>query len=343
VFITETPPAGYSGATVICRVDREASAQVPVNNLTIELQVEAGKSVECLWLNYQEHTDTPTPGTPTPPTPIPPSGDGGNGGGGNGGTGGQGGGQTGGSAVEPTPDPDAPATLIIRNHTCEPGFDVLNPDSDAATDCDELTNDIEFALAAEGEDETETRITGDDGEGRVEFAGLEAGSYLLTEALPEDTWLAFIYTCESDQRQFQEENPFAPFAYAGPDGRIGVVLVPGETLECDWHNVPDLQSTVTITSHACEGEVIILSTCEISPKGVAFTLSPLDEGEPIQLLTAEDGTATTEAEGVYQLVEEGAEWCFVESEAMDAEGNVTIGPGEQVNVSVYNCGPQPER
>jgi hypothetical protein len=340
IFITETPPAGYTGATVICRVDREASAQVPVNNFTIELQVESGKSIVCFWLNYREHTDTPAPGTPTP---VPPSGGGGgNGGSGDSGTGGQGGGQTGGQFGGSTSDPDAPASLIITRYTCEPGYDVHDPEADSAEDCEELTDDIAFALAPEGADEAETRVTGSDGKGRVEFVGLEAGAYLLAETLPEETWLAFISTCQSDQRQFQAESPFLPFAYAAPDGRIGVVLVAGETLECDWYNVPDKPGTLTLTDYSCPGDVVILSTCEPSTDGRVYTLMPLDDGEDVTLEIGEDGTAMVEVEGAYEIVEEGFEWCFMESDVVDAEGNVTIGPGEQASVTIYNCGPQPE-
>jgi hypothetical protein len=69
---------------------------------------------------------------------------------------------------------------------------------------------------------------------------------------------------------------------------------------------------------------------------------PLDDGEDVTLEIGEDGTAMVEVEGAYEIVEEGFEWCFMESDVVDAEGNVTIGPGEQVSVTIYNCGPQPE-
>jgi hypothetical protein len=346
--LAETPPPDYSGVLVFCTVYPDggpagAYELAPVESLAIERDVEAGYTLECLWFNYKEHSDAPTPGSPTP---VPPSGGGGgNGGSGGGGTGGQGGGQTGGQsggqAAGPAPDPDAPATLIITNYTCEPGYDVHGPNSDAIEDCEERTGDIEFALAAEGEDQAESRVTGADGEGRVEFADLEAGAYLLAETLPEETWLAFISTCQSDQRQFQAENPFLPFAYAGPDGQIGVVLVAGETLKCDWFNVPDKPGTLTLTDYSCPGDMVILSTCEPTSEGRAYTLTPLDDAEVITLDTGEDGTAVVEVEGTYEIVEEGFEWCFAESEALDAGGKVTIGPGEQVSVDIYTCGAQP--
>ncbi|CAN5794724.1 hypothetical protein BH23CHL4_BH23CHL4_26710 [soil metagenome] len=120
-----------------------------------------------------------------------------------------------------------------------------------------------------------------------------------------------------------------------------MVLVAGETLECDWYNVPEPPGTVTITKYWCAGEVVIPSTCEIYTEGIAFTLLPLGEGEDISLLTGEDGAVTAEVEGIYEIIEEGFEWCFAKSDAVDAEGNFTIEPGDQVTVDIYNCGPIP--
>jgi hypothetical protein len=348
LFISETPPPGYSGVVVFCVVYPEGGSAVsyglaPVEDFAIEYQVEAGYVLECHWFNYQEeHTGTPTPVTPTPTT----GGGGGSGGsGGGGGSGGSGGGSgsggQGGQPAGPTPDPDAPAKLIITNHTCPEDYDLYDSDSNPAQDCEELTDGIDFALNAEGEEEGLSRTTGGDDEGQVVFDELAPGAYLLAETLPENTRGAFISTCESDRRDFQEVNPFMPFAYAGPNGQIGVVLVAGETLACDWYNVPELSGTITITSYWCEGEAVIPSTCEVYPDGIAFTLLQLGEGDDLPLVTGEDGKATAEAEGSYELIEGAFEWCFAESDALDAEGNVTIGPGEQVSVDVYNCGPQP--
>jgi hypothetical protein len=354
-IITERFPDGYDGVAVFCQFitpDHAGAYQrAEAYGGEIALELDDGYIVTCVWFNFLEGLVPPAASPPaggSPPLqPDPPSGGTGGGGGGTGGggipsTGGAGQGTTGGSQTQPPVDPNAPATLIITKYTCEPSFDILLEDSDPSVDCNTLTDDISFELTSEEEDfEAQSGLTGGDGEGQVNFSDLPAGVYLLTEELPEGTLSAFIYTCTSDQREFQAENPFTPFAYAGPDGRIGVTLIPGETLECDWYDVPEKQAggQVTIVKYSCPGDTVIVTQCVAYTEGAAIGLFPVgDSGEIVELVTGEDGTATAAMEGTYTVQELPDTACLIDSDAFDQEGNLVVNEGDEVEVLVYNCG-----
>jgi hypothetical protein len=354
--IQETLPSGYGGVVVFCQFVYPGYTgpyqKADVFDQTIQLDLEDGYIVTCIWFDLLAGLEPPAA---TPPAsghpPLQPTGGGGTGGGGtaggtsgggtSGGTSGAGGTASGGQDL-PEVDQDTPANLIITKYTCEPLYDVHLEVSDPAVDCETLTDDVPFTLSNEDEtDPVELQgVTGDDGEGQVSFSDLAAGPYVLTEEMPEGTISAFIYTCESDRRDFEQENPFTPFAYAGPDGRIGVTLVPGETLECDWYNVPEEQAggQVTITKYSCSGSSVIVAQCQIFPDGVTISLVPAgDSGEPIELTTGEDGTATAAVEGTYTVQELPDTACLIDSDAFDQEGNLVVNEGDEVEVLVYNC------
>jgi uncharacterized membrane protein YgcG len=268
VRITETPPQGYAAAIVFCKIVAGSSADqdyvlVPVEGFAIEREIAAGDTLTCSWFNIRQGADHPDSPQPDPATPVPTPGSGGNGGGGNGGSGGGGGnggadgggnggsggsgsgGRGGSQSGTPTPGPESPATLIITRFACPEDYDVHSAEADPAEDCDELVDGIIFTLSeqdARGEQDEEpdaSEITGEeDDEGVVRFADLTAGPWVLAETPDGQTLGVFIASCQSDQREFDEEHPFVPFAYAGPAGQIGVTLVSGETLACDWYAIP---------------------------------------------------------------------------------------------------------
>ena len=124
--------------------------------------------------------------------------------------------------------------------------------------------------------------------------------------------LAYVTECRSDVRSFS--SPLSPFTVIEPEGRVNVELLPGEDLECDWYNIlQDTPGTITLIKYWCQGNVVNAENCEIFIGGIAFTLIPQDGGEEIPLLTGNDGMATTEAEGVYEVVEDDFEWCSAQS------------------------------
>lgn len=236
--------------------------------------------------------------------------------------------------------PAGPASLTINKYTCEGGYVPFEEGADPVQDCDLGTEDINFTL-----DDGESAAQASTGEGgapaTIQFDQLNAGTYLLQEELPDDIAWAFILTCGSDARSFANY-PFAPFATIEPQGRIGVQLLAGENMECDWFNVLEAQGgAVTIIKYWCPGAVVSKNSCELYPDGVSFTLEPVNGDEDISLETGEDGTATVEAEGVFNLIENDFDWCSAESDYVNADGLLVVEPGDEALVEVYNCGPQP--
>lgn len=226
-----------------------------------------------------------------------------------------------------------PASLTINKYTCDALHDPIDPNQTLINECNIGTEDITFTLEAQGS--TASASTGAGGKpATIVFSDLAAGTYLLTEQIPENVRLAYISQCTSDVRTFSY--PFYPFALIEPDGRINVELLPGEDMVCDWYNVlaPD-SGSVTITKYNCSGDVIDKSICEPGA-GIAFTLTP-DGGQPISLTTDQNGVATVDAEGTFTLEEVGQQWCFAQSVSVNATGQVVVGPGEDVTIDIYNC------
>ncbi len=333
--IQETLPQGYSGFVAFCQFatphGTTSYQRADVYNRTIKLHLDYGYVVTCVWFDLPSGWEPPDVSPPstghTPLQPTFPSS----------GTGGEG------VSTLPPVDPATPANLLITKYTCEGAYDVLADDADAGLDCTELTDDISYGLESIDDPAfaAQSGLTGDDGEGVVAFSGLAAGSYLLTEELPPGTIAAFINTCTSDRRDFQQDNPFIPFAFAGPDGRIGVTLEPGETLECDWFNVPEEApgGEVTVLKFACPGATVIVAQCAPWPDGATIAFAPIEGGdEPVTVTTGEDGSALAAMEGVYSVQELPDTACLIDSDAFDVNGNLVVNEGDQIEVRVYNCG-----
>jgi hypothetical protein len=227
-----------------------------------------------------------------------------------------------------------PASLTINKYTCDALHDPVDPNQTLINECNLGTEDITFTLEAAGS--TASASTGEGGKpATIVFSDLAAGTYLLTEQMPDNVRLAYISQCTSDVRIFSY--PFSPFAVIEPDGRINVELLPGEDMVCDWYNVlaPD-SGSVTITKYNCSGDVIDKSICAPG-SGVDFTLTPVDGGAPISLTTDDSGVASVDVEGTFELEEVGQEWCIAESSAVNATGQIVVDPGEDVTIDIYNC------
>ena len=61
------------------------------------------------------------------------------------------------------------------------------------------------------------------------------GWFRVFFGIPLDS--AFVQACQSTQRDF-DTDLFSPFAVVAGDGSARLWLVAGETLICDWYNVP---------------------------------------------------------------------------------------------------------
>lgn len=311
LFISETPVPGYSDAVVYCSLTpagraEGAFAPVPVTQLAIEREIAAGDSLECIWFNYSESNH---------PAPAPigtPEGEAG------------------------TPGPDSPASLILTRHTCAAGYDLHEPGANPTADCGTASSGIELTLAplGIGGPAAETAVT--DSDGVAAFSNLDPGSWLLTATLPENTLATFIASCQSDRRDFLLENPFTPFAYAGPEGQIGVVLIPGETLRCEAYDVP--QSTVTIRSYDCPGTQVGPTACVSSTGPVAIRVAPVEGGEAITLTTNAWGVAYAGLPtGLFTITDRSASVCLIDSAALDEDGHLAVRQETPVELRVYTC------
>jgi hypothetical protein len=340
--IGEDFPSGYSGVVVYCQFANGSGTgefqQAEVDNGEIWLELAYGDVVSCYWFDF--------PDGHAPASPTPHSGSGGSGGSGtttppplssNI--------PTGGGANQQT-DPNAPATLIIVKRTCPAGYDMYAEDADVVQDCPEVTKDIDFELTSLTQNvqngtpvpnEPLPQTTGNDG--KATWENLAAGPYLLVETVPEDTHAAFIWTCKSDKRQFQLEYPLTPFSYAGPEGETGITLIPGETLECAWFDVPAAPGTISLLLFDCPGSPVIVAQCQPAGEGVGFSLAPIDTVGPILSLTTDaNGAASGEGTGVYSITEDGGAPCLIDSEALDDQGHLVVEDGSTVDVKIYNCG-----
>jgi len=257
-----------------------------------------------------------------------------------------GGTQSGGSTGQQS-NPNAPATLIITKSTCPAGYDLYGDKASVTKDCTNLTQDIDFGLTSltvavqngtPVPNAPVSQTTGEDG--KATWSNLKAGPYLIAERMPDGTHTAFIWTCTSDKRQFQAQYPFTPFSYAGPEGQIGITLIGGEKLECTWYDIPVGKATVTIQKFDCPSSPVIVAQCNPAGAGVAFSLTPAEgSGEIVQLSTDDSGTATGDgAAGAYTLAEQGGTPCLIDSEAIDAQGHLTLSESQPAEVKVYNCG-----
>jgi hypothetical protein len=246
-----------------------------------------------------------------------------------------------------TIDPNAPATLTIVKHTCEAEYDPLAQDAKPAKDCDELTDDVPFAVIG-AKNASVSGKTGDDGDGTVTFKNLKAGSYLLRETYPDHVQKAFVWTCESDVRVF--DYPFAPFARIDETGTVKISLVPGETLSCDWFNVPsppEEEATpaasggveLTVSVFDCPMHAVNPASCNPAADGIGVTLTATSgNADPIDLETDASGVASGAVPADDYNIEADEPICFADSAAFTTAGTLDLTSGDPVDVSVYFCG-----
>jgi hypothetical protein len=234
---------------------------------------------------------------------------------------------------------------MIVAYQCEPGYEAFADEADPSADCLDPLDDRAFRLSSA--DDEISGSTGADGDGTLIFNDLAADTYTLEAELPEDVVQAFVLTCLSDTRSF-DDYPFVPFAIPNANGGLILTLLDAENLTCSWYEVPAPPpadaATLNVIKQWCSGTSVNPATCEPYADGIELTLSLADgSGEPISETTDEQGEASfVVPAGTYLLEEEGGiEWCFAVSEAFDADGNLVLEAGTVVEATIYNCGEQP--
>lgn len=263
------------------------------------------------------------------------------------GTGGQSGGSStnqgsSGGTTEPSQtseNANATATLALVAFSCPPGYDLYSADMAPSGDCPDPAIGIDFTMT--GPDGSAHQAASNAG-GELSLTDLPPGSYVLRAALPPEIESAFIANCVSDQRDLSSESPFIPVAYAGPDGQIGVTLLPGEALACSWYDIPAGQgATVTGQLFTCPGTTVIKTQCApgTGPASLTFEPAPGQSGTPFDLQFGDDGSAQgTAPAGTYALTGIPIDACLVESDGFDASGQLVLAEGATVEVRIYTCG-----
>lgn len=345
-FLSEEVPTGYGLPVVFCSYYLPAALQdrvwlpYPVSSENrIEFDVMDGQFIACSWFNVSEQfADTAPIGTPgATPVGAPDA--------------------TPGIAPDTTPGSRArttttgrttsgstTTTLTIRAFRCEPGYDDLSTDADPVLDCPTRPDDVSFELAtiAGASNQAPRRAdTAGPVVGEATFTGVVAGAYRLTELDIPSGGTAFILSCQSNQRTFGDY-PLAPFGIVAVDGSVRLSLVAGESLACDWYDVPPDAANVGLTVQVfdCGSAQPSVDACEPATERARFVLAPVSgNGSLVSFETGETGTAhVNDLDGIYTLSQVGRQPCAVQSTGADANGNLAISLDRLTEVNVFNCG-----
>lgn len=328
-YITEEVPDGYQQPVVFCAFylpnaspqNQDFQPYSVSDDNRIEFDIKGGQYIVCVWFNV---SNTWTPASPTATsTPKP----------------------------KPTTAPSSTATatsvstkkptLIIHLHVCDTGYDQFAQNADPKKDCTgALTDQASFKLGplTGTGNGTTTKV---DSSGTVTFANVTAGSYRLTDLSFPTGGNGFIKACTSTGRDLKTY-PFDPFAWVDPTGNVALSLINGETLECDWYDVPAATAGapgLTIQVYDCGSAQPSTANCtKIDFVAYLVLVSQDDPGNPQLLVTNGSGFAHVDGlDGVYTLTESGVAPCSIQSTDLDANGNLNLSPDKATTANVFNC------
>ena len=228
---------------------------------------------------------------------------------------------------ETQPASDTSATLLLNLHTCPIGYDVYAPGADPAVDCAAATGAPDVTVNG-----TASETSAD---GMAGWTTLLPGAALIQSQRP-----AFLGTCFSDARTLSSDGAVTPFVFTNANGAVGISLLGGETLTCDWYILDDRDpGTVSATLLSCPGTTVIEAQCTPAAGPATLHFEPVsDNGNAFDLEIDASGAGQASATGTYQLAEFPTGTCSIESDAFDATGALVIDPGAIVEVRIYLCG-----
>jgi len=219
------------------------------------------------------------------------------------------------------------ATLLLHLHTCPAEYDVYGQGADPALDCAASTGAPTVTVNG-GASETSA-------DGTAGWTALAPGTALIETGSD-----AFLGACSSDARTLSVDGVVAPFVFANANGAIGITLLAGETLTCDWYSAQDGESgSVSVSLFSCPGPTVIEAQCGPAAGSASVHFEPVDGvGRAFDLAIDESGTGQAAATGLYQLAGFPDSACSIESDAFDATGALVIEPDASVEVRIYLCG-----
>ncbi|MDQ3539463.1 MAG: SpaA isopeptide-forming pilin-related protein, partial [Chloroflexota bacterium] len=241
------------------------------------------------------------------------------------------------------PEPE-PATINVAKYTCTPSFNGTLYE-DFAQNCSStelLTNDI--TIRAEGP-VTARAVTGDGGKrGETSFTDLQSGRYTIYEERPYSIPTDYVF-CGFDGDR--------PADYKAVNGRLEIEIDYGQTLTCQFFNIPEdlteTTGTILVRKYVCEVTdppkgYDWENECRLSDQGSSFELSPYDPeteeyGDVTTAQANSDGLLrfTRLDPGEYRLREAEATWCHAESNSVNSRGDVVVRANALAEVWIYNC------
>ena len=238
--------------------------------------------------------------------------------------------------------PGGPGEVTVHKYTCPEGYDLYAAGADPEVDCTTRTNGITFSLEGPGE-HPDSAITGDPLDGTIRFDKLEHGTYVITEAVPENTQYVFVLNCYG-----QIQGELRPYPLS--TGNVLTIDVgAGEKITCNWYNVPRYErGRLTVYKYACSTRTWVSDVdCEIYEDGKTFDLVVWN-GEAWEY----HSTGTTDGVGQYTWVdltpgeywldEHDTDWCRMTSDQISADGNwLNVADQQDTVVKVYNCTGEP--
>lgn len=207
----------------------------------------------------------------------------------------------------------------------EPALDLLVPVQGI---CAEVTG---------GDYETDQPETGDDGEVAYYSARSGETEVVLVLAGEVSTAGSTIYWVETDAGRQPAAGlgltcAFKTFATPeptpSPEAAASTGWITVQAYRCDVATPPDAASFDWYGECAAPGDDLV------------FDLFLGDDAEPIETLRVDDAGITTFVSldpGTYRLEESGGDWCYAESDSVDASGDVVVEAGNGATVWIFQC------
>jgi hypothetical protein len=178
--------------------------------------------------------------------------------------------------------PTNDGTIEIHKWECPADYDYSDSDwNDLLTNCSSTMNGVDFYGAVNGSD-LPTKSTGDDGDGTVIWSDVEAGDLIIQEDIPSGygepvVYCGFTYTFYSNGVPAIADGKIYPDSVTA--GVLQKEFAQGESLYCDWFNMPSTDGSITIYKHTCPAGYDVNAygsnpwlDCSDLTNGITFTL-----------------------------------------------------------------------
>ena len=159
-------------------------------------------------------------------------------------------------------------------------------------------------------------------------------------AIIESGSSAFLGACSSDARTLSSDGGVTPFVFTNANGAVGISLLAGETLTCDWYTPDDRDpGTVSATLLSCPGTTVIEAQCTPASGPATLHFEPVSgDGSAFDLEIDASGIRAGQRDRDLSACRLPDGTCSIESDAFDATGALVIESGAAVEVRIYLCG-----